>query len=170
VPTRHGAIWADLGAGSGTFSEALAELLGKTGKVFAVERDARALRELRRAAAQSGGVIEAVEGDLLELDAIPALQHMRLNGALFANVLHFFAAPHEILTSVRRFLRPEASVVVIEYDRRSASRWVPYPLSLQQLSGVAQKAGLTPPAEVGRRASRYQGDLYCAALENRDQG
>ena len=165
--TQHGGVWVDFGAGSGTFSEALADLLGPQGRVIAIERDARALRDLRRVAAQSEGVIEAVEGDLRALEAIAALKHSHLAGALFANVLHFFAAPHDVLAEVSDLLEPNAAVVVVEYDRRAASRWVPYPLSLQQLHGAAKRAGLTAPLEIGRRPSRYQGDLYCAVMRQR---
>ena len=37
VPGRGG-VWADLGAGSGVFTRALADLLGPEGQVFAVDR------------------------------------------------------------------------------------------------------------------------------------
>ncbi len=43
---RPGGVWADLGAGTGAFTLALAELLGPEGVVYAVDRDGRALREL----------------------------------------------------------------------------------------------------------------------------
>ncbi len=42
------ATWADLGAGSGTFTLALASLLGPGGIVYAVDRDTDALRKLVR--------------------------------------------------------------------------------------------------------------------------
>jgi ubiquinone/menaquinone biosynthesis C-methylase UbiE len=135
------------------------------GKVLAVERDQRALRDLRRVAAQSSGMIEAIEGDLLQLGAISVLKQNQLAGALFANVLHFFATPDIILSDVRRFLQPDATIIIIEYDRRSASRWVPYPLSFQRLVALAKQAGLSAPKEIGRRASRYQGELYCAVVQ-----
>ena len=44
--TREGGRWGDLGAGSGTFSRALAALLGPTGTVYAVDRDAGALGQI----------------------------------------------------------------------------------------------------------------------------
>ena len=48
-----GGTWADVGAGSGAFTLALADLLGPGGRIVAVDRDAAALREnaaARRAA------------------------------------------------------------------------------------------------------------------------
>src|SRR5262245_12950400 len=56
--------WADLGAGTGTFTLALAELLGPGGRVFAVDRDGRALAQLRAAAARNQHAgIEIVQAD-----------------------------------------------------------------------------------------------------------
>src|SRR5687767_5117128 len=67
---ERGGRWADLGAGTGTFTEALLHLLGPEGHVIAVERDRQALSELRGLAGRSGselGAITVVESDLLEL-------------------------------------------------------------------------------------------------------
>lgn len=38
-----GGVWADLGAGTGNFTWALAELLGPAGAIYALDRDARAI-------------------------------------------------------------------------------------------------------------------------------
>ena len=43
VPTHESAVWADFGAGDGTFTRALLELLGSGARVYAVDRDATAL-------------------------------------------------------------------------------------------------------------------------------
>lgn len=40
--------WADLGAGSGTLTEALAHIVGPSGTVFAVDRDPVAANRLRQ--------------------------------------------------------------------------------------------------------------------------
>ncbi|HUF64736.1 MAG TPA: class I SAM-dependent methyltransferase, partial [Gemmatimonadaceae bacterium] len=46
----HDGDWADLGAGAGTFTAALAELLGARHTVTAVDRDATSLAQLRAVA------------------------------------------------------------------------------------------------------------------------
>jgi SAM-dependent methyltransferase len=167
TPTR-GATWVDFGAGRGLFTAALAALLGEGGIVIAVDRDASAVRELHRLAQRADGAdIRVVAGDVLHLERIPELTATSLDGALFANVLHYVAEPERVLACVRNYLSPVARIIVIEYDRRSASRWVPHPLSSRALTSVARAAGLSAPLEVGRRPSRYQGELYCAVLHNR---
>jgi ubiquinone/menaquinone biosynthesis C-methylase UbiE len=165
MPKPARGTWADFGAGRGTFTQALAELLGKAGTVVAVDNDANIVADLRRLASQSSSArIEVGAGDIRNLDAIPALQKQRLDGALFGNVLHYVADQDQVLSSVRGFMKSPASIIVIEYDRRSASRWVPHPLPLEELTLVARKAGLPEPVEVGRRDSRFQGELYCAVM------
>jgi ubiquinone/menaquinone biosynthesis C-methylase UbiE len=163
VRANSDAMWADFGAGQGTFTEALAQLLGKEASVLAVDSDARALRDLRRLALQTTAPsIQVTAGDVRDLHAIPALGSATLDGALFANVLHFVDDPQVVLHQVKTLLKPDGRVVVIEYDRRLASRWVPFPLPPAALAKAARAAGLSEPVEIGRRASRYQGELYCA--------
>src|SRR5919201_5026162 len=49
---RPGGTWLDLGAGRGTFTRALATLLGPAGRVYAVDRDPGAVAALRAWAAR----------------------------------------------------------------------------------------------------------------------
>ena len=163
VGNAAGQTWADLGAGNGTFTRALAELVGEQGRVIAVDHDDVAIRALRRISRDiSSPRIEVVEGDVRKLE-LPGIE---LDGALFANVLHFIDEPAAVLARVRPHLRPQARVLVVEYEQRARSRWVPYPLPLQRLAEMAKKAGFAAPVEVGRRKSRYQGELYCALLSS----
>ncbi len=166
-----GQTWADLGAGEGTFTRALAKLVGEQGRVIAVDIDDVALIELRRISHDIPAPrVDVIAGDVRDLRKIGELQGMQLDGALFANVLHFIKDPLAVLTQVRTFLRPEARVLVVEYEQRAASRWVPFPLPLHQLASIAGAAGFAAPVEVGRRKSRYQGELYCAAMTTARSG
>jgi ubiquinone/menaquinone biosynthesis C-methylase UbiE len=164
---RPSGTWADLGAGSGLFSRALAAMLGDRGRVIAVDIDARALEAIERP--DLAASIETVVADVRAPDAIPALRDAALDGAVLANVLHFVHDPGDLLRRLRRLLVPGARVVVVEYDRERANRWVPHPLTPARLAEVAREAGLTPPRVVARRPSAYQGVMYCARLSTRDR-
>jgi SAM-dependent methyltransferase len=173
-----GSVWADLGAGSGTFTFALAELLGPEGRVVAVDRERAALDALRRgveARARRGdedgaaGVTPAL-GDFADLAGVAELEGLTLDGALFANALHFEPDPGATLRSVRGRLGPDGRLVVVEYQDRPPNPWVPHPLPVARLEELAAAVGLEPPRVVGERPSSYGGVLYCAWLGGRAPG
>src|SRR5512143_2942748 len=88
-----GGTWADIGAGSGAFTLALADLLGPGGRIVAVDRDAGALRDTEAAVALSFPRvrIEAVVADFRRPLALPAL-----DGLVAANSLHFVARDRQL--------------------------------------------------------------------------
>ena len=158
--TTPGGVWADLGAGSGTFSRALAALLGPAGTVYAVDRDRRALATLATPHGDSpGAAVVPVVGDFTRPLALPPL-----DGALLANALHFVDSGDQaaVLGRVAALLRPGGALVLAEYDRRAASRWVPHPVAPARFAALAAAAGLSEPALIGERASAYGGVLYAA--------
>jgi precorrin-6B methylase 2 len=163
VPTKGG-TWADLGAGSGTFSRALASLLGPHGVVYAVDRDATAFGELERMATHAPS--DAAEIRILVGDFAHGVALRALDGVVVANALHF--VPYErqaaVLARIADMVRPGGPVVVIEYDRRDANRWVPYPVSRRAFAGVAREAGLSDPALLATRPSRYSGTIYSVVV------
>ena len=156
--------WADIGAGSGTFTEALAAILGPTGSVVAVDRDPGAIAALERLTGPvaSRAAITAVAGDLADLNAIPELGRTALDGVLFATSLHYQPNPEKALATAGSLMRPGGRVVVVEYDRASRNPWVPHPLPTARLRRAFDRAGLGAPEIVARRPSAYQGELYCA--------
>lgn len=163
----HG-TWADVGAGSGTFSRALAELIGTGGAVIAIDRDERALARLEAHGAESDATIApitAITGDMHELSPLAPLAEKGIDGFLFANVLHYTRTPGAVFAQAAALLKPDGQIVVIEYERRMPNPWVPHPLPLARLAEVATRAGLTTPHEVARRASAYHREMYCAVLE-----
>jgi SAM-dependent methyltransferase len=164
---RGSGTWADLGAGSGTFTVALAQLVGEQGRVIAVDDDPAAMAALRRlseARASGRAPIVAVQGDIGRLADVPVLGPDPWDGAVLANVLHSFPDPGRVLTDVALRLVAGGSVVVIEYDRVAPSPWVPYPIPADRLVGLAGEARLGEPEVVSERPSRFGGRLYCAVL------
>ena len=152
-----GETWADLGAGSGTFTHAFSELLGPAGRVLAVDRNASALRQIGEMS-PDGAVIETLHADFAEALALPAL-----NGLLLANSLHFVRQQVPVLRHLAGFLKPEGKALFLEYDTPRASPWNPYPLPFARLSEVVAAAGLGGLRELSRRPSAFGGrELYLA--------
>jgi ubiquinone/menaquinone biosynthesis C-methylase UbiE len=102
----------DIGAGPGFVSLALAERVGPSGFVYALDRSADALAYLERLQSERGvAQIERMAVDVAALD--PA--DIRANAALVTMVLHHADDPVAILRAVARCLPPDAPVVVGEF-------------------------------------------------------
>ncbi len=154
--TGSGSHWADLGAGRGTFTRALLELLGPEGQVIAIDRDAGSIAELQELAKTTTN-LAVVEGDFTKEIAAPPL-----DGMLLANALHFVTDAGAVLARLVGHLKPGGRVVIVEYDRRAASRWVPHPIAIADLPKLAAAAKLSRFTVTDSRPSNYEGVIYTA--------
>jgi SAM-dependent methyltransferase len=170
IPARGG-TWVDLGAGEGTFTRALVELASPR-RVYAVDRDARAMAELMRWGQSASTEVIPVVADFTRLSDLPELNGGKLDGMLLANSLHYSSDPERVLSRLIAWLRPRGRVVLVEYDRRKASRWVPYPIPVDRWKELSKSAGLSAPVVTATRRSVFGGDLYVAAgdVEVNDRG
>lgn len=162
--TTRGETWADFGAGTGTFSRALSSLLGPRGVVYAVDRDRAALRDLERAAHTARDDMAEIRtrvGDFTALVDLP-----ELDGVVIANALHYVPYEHQasVLAGIASRVKAGGTMVVVEYDRRDANRWVPYPITFDAFRTLARDAGLTEPLLLATRPSRYSGAIYSAVV------
>jgi SAM-dependent methyltransferase len=104
-------VVADLGAGSGYFTFRIAP---KAGKVLAVEIQDEMIAILRqRATEQKAGNVEVVKG--AECD--PRLPASGVDVVLMVDVYHELACPFEVMTQVRKALKPGGRVVFVEYRK-----------------------------------------------------
>jgi ubiquinone/menaquinone biosynthesis C-methylase UbiE len=155
-----GGIWADLGAGTGAFTLALAELVGPGGEVIAVDRDRGALRDLERALRPGGATVRTLAADFTKPIDLPAL-----DGIVMANSLHFVEDKVPVLALVRRALKPSGRLLLVEYDADRGNHWVPHPLSLQTWRALADSNGFTRTRELANVRSRFLGRIYSAVSE-----
>lgn len=161
VPDADGQVWADLGAGTGLFTRALAAMAGASGHVHAVDADAASLRVLRAWIASAG----AANVTVAQADVSRPLTLPPLDGVLMANVLHFIPDQPAVLSLAASYLRPGGRLVLIEYEGRRPSPWVPHPVSIARFRELAPAAGLTTPQVVATRPSAFGGELYVARGE-----
>ncbi|MGH7712089.1 MAG: class I SAM-dependent methyltransferase [Gemmatimonadaceae bacterium] len=156
-----GGTWADLGAGSGTFTLALTSLLGREARVLALDRDESALAQLRSAAKARGVATRVipVHADFRERLTLPPL-----DGVVLANALHFvpMREQSEFLARITAHLQPAGRLLVVDYDGRGANPWVPFPVSRRRLAELFREIGLASPSLVGSQPSRYGGTIYAA--------
>lgn len=163
---QGGGVWADLGAGTGNFTWALAELLSPSAMIHALDRDARALesQQARLRTNPPAATILPRQADVLRpLDLPP------LDGVLTANLLHFVRDQVGLLRRLRAALRPGGRLLVVEYEQAFPIPWVPYPLPFARLAAFTTEAGFTPAVQVGTRRSPSSGRVLYAAAANRPQ-
>lgn len=139
--------WADIGAGTGTFTKALRDLLRK-GTVYAVDKNPHMLWNLR----SSGSVsIEVVEADFTRSFELPPL-----DGVVMANALHYTQEPAEAVKQITANLKPGGAFILIEYETRTPRPpWVPYPLPFSMFREIALECWLTEPEKLAELPSRY---------------
>jgi SAM-dependent methyltransferase len=163
VPAGPG-VWADLGAGTGNFTRALAELLEPGSTVYAIDRDARAIAGQQHAQVlNNGAVIYPRQQDFMQRLDLPLL-----DGVLMANALHFIRDQELLLGKVIDLLQPHGRILIVEYDVHNIMRWVPYPAPFTRFVELAQHVGLDKPVLIGQRRSPSSGImLYAATVTKR---
>lgn len=159
-----GGIWADFGAGSGAFTLALRELVGAEAEVYAVDKDFTRLEELERSFRQRFGSPPGANGSLhlLQADFARTLELPPLDGAIMANSLHYFREKERLLRHVGACLRPDGTLLVVEYNVDSGNPWVPHPLSFETLRSLAPSAGFSTPRLLATHPSRFLREFYSA--------
>jgi ubiquinone/menaquinone biosynthesis C-methylase UbiE len=109
-----GKVMADLGCGPGFFTLPAAELVGPTGKVFAVDVQQEMVDDLRARLAQQG-ITNVVVRRSSELE--PSIQQRSVDLALLAFVLHEIDQRSSFLLAAKRLLRADGRIAVVEWEK-----------------------------------------------------
>jgi SAM-dependent methyltransferase len=112
----------DVGCGPGHATLDLAEMVGPTGWVVAVDRSRRFLEALDAACRRHG--LENVETVEVDLDEAP-LPAAGVHGAWCRWVLAFVKRPRDLLSRIHGALRPGGTLVIHEYFDYSTWRLAP---------------------------------------------
>jgi 2-polyprenyl-3-methyl-5-hydroxy-6-metoxy-1,4-benzoquinol methylase len=105
---------ADIGAGVGYFSVKMARKVGPDGIVYATDIQPKMLEYLEAYARQNQ--VENIRAVLSEPDD-PKLPAGTIDLVLLVDVYHEFSHPSEMLQGIRRALKPDGRVVLLEYRK-----------------------------------------------------
>ena len=158
-------VWADLGAGHGAFTLALAELIGASGHIHSIDKSRGALKQQE---AQMQTRFPDISVTYYTADFSQSLSLPRLDGAVMANALHFVPygqAQEAVLKRIWGCLRPGGRLILVEYDTDRGNHWVPYPLSFDSWSALAVRCGFMTPALLAARPSRFLGRIYSSSTQ-----
>jgi arsenite methyltransferase len=113
---RSGDHIADLGAGGGYFTFKLANAVGPTGKVYAVDID-REMTDLIAQQAQKDAV-KNVSTIVAKVDD-PMLPQSGVDLVFTSNTYHHIGDRVAYFTKLRKYLRPGGKIAIIDFDRRA---------------------------------------------------
>lgn len=149
--------WADLGCGDGVFTYLLCAGLAPGSQLYAVDRDAGALRQLTRNLAARCPHISLYP---TQADFTQRLDLPLLDGMVLANALHFVQEKEAVLEQLAALLKPGAQLIVIEYNTNRGNYAVPYPLDEDAFLRLAASVGLHKGQIVTRAPSTFLGEMY----------
>jgi ubiquinone/menaquinone biosynthesis C-methylase UbiE len=111
---KGGEVVADVGAGSGYYTFRLAPKVGEKGRILAVDIEPKMLEEMKKKREELKiANVELVRGT--ETD--PKLPEGGVDLVLLVDVYHEFAFPYEMMRAIRKSLKPDGRVVLVEFRK-----------------------------------------------------
>jgi SAM-dependent methyltransferase len=150
-------VWADLGCGSGLFTQALAHLLKPHSKIFAVDKNIHTLNKLQES---NNIIIEKINADFIFDD----LMFGKVDGILMANSFHFVSDKSLFINKIEQYLKADGCFLFVEYDTDLPNAWVPYPVSYYSITLFFQKQGYNTIKKLNQLPSRYNRSLIYSVL------
>ena len=134
-----GMVVGEAGAGDGYFTLPMARRVGAAGAVYANDISRRALDQLQSNARRERlDNVHLVEGDTDD----PRFPRRDLELVVIVHAFHDFSQPVEWLLNVKKYLRPGATVAVIDRDPSQGAEAHFWPRD--RILGYAEKAGFEP--------------------------
>jgi len=150
--------WADLGAGSGLFTRALASLLTAGSTVTAVDRDESSLQSIVWHEKNVSLITRTADFTNTNLPT-------PLDGVLMANSLHYVKNTDRFLQSLALHLAASGRLLVVEYERNVPNPWVPYPVPFARLQRAGKEVGFQKIEQLAETPSKFgNGSIYAALL------
>ncbi len=132
-----GMLIGEVGAGRGHFTFHLAQRVGDDGKVYANDISSNALDMLSsRAERENADNIETVLGNVDD----PLFPQKDLDIIIMVYVLHHVEHPVEMLNNLKKYMKPETRLVIIEKDTQKDRDAYPHFMSKKQVMETVQQS------------------------------
>lgn len=148
-------LWADLGCGKGAFTYALAKLLSRGSKIFAVDSATQNIKSN-----YGNASIEFIRADF----NIDKLSLKNLDGILMANSLHFIEDKIQCIQQLKNYCTSAGKIIIVEYNRKHSNLRVPYPIDYDGLMEISEKLGFHKIERIGEQNSQFGGSMYAALI------
>jgi len=119
---KPGMVVADVGAGSGLFTQLFSPAVGSSGKVYAVDISDEFVEAIRKRCAEKGhenvtAIVCTPDDAKLPADSVDLV--------FICDTYHHFEFPQKTMASIHKALKPNGRVVVVEFKRveGESSEW-----------------------------------------------
>jgi ubiquinone/menaquinone biosynthesis C-methylase UbiE len=118
---REGDVVVDIGSGGGFFTFIFSAKVGESGTVYAVDTNGSNLAYIEAKAAEKG---------LKNVKTVPAkgeglaLPESGIDRMFLRNVFHHLKEPASYFSGIRRYLKPEGKIVIIDHKERTKGGFV----------------------------------------------
>ena len=137
--------WADLGCGSGIFTYAVANCLKAGSTIYAVDKEMPVLSPTNNVN------IQCIRADMETI----IFRNNELDGILMANSFHYVKDKNSLIQRIRNFLKSDGRFLIVEYDTDKSNRWVPFPITFQELLLLFKNNGFHKVEKIGERSSIF---------------
>ena len=152
VGLKEGMTFADIGCGDGFFSLLATKIVGKTGKVYAVDANAQFIEILKSRAREQN--ITNLYADISQAEEyLPC--HGCADIVFFSMVLHDFQDPAKVLTNARKIIKSNGLLVNLDWKKMKMDFGPPLDIRFSEHYAVTliQNAGFKPKSN--RHAGKY---------------
>jgi ubiquinone/menaquinone biosynthesis C-methylase UbiE len=135
---KSGEVVCDMGCGNGFYTLKIAKLVGKSGRVLAVDIQPEMLHMLELRTKKSGVTnVEPIEGTVVD----PKLPDGEVDLILLVDVYHEFSHPEQMLQAMRKSLKPHGRLALVEFRLEDPS----VPIKLEHKMSKEQIMKEIPP-------------------------
>ncbi|SRR5260221_1947022 len=151
--------WADFGSGWGAFTLALADVGKDNIEIFSIDKSKSSLDEQSRNFSKQ---FPNTKINFIPADFIADLQLPLLDGILMANSLHYVKDQLNFLNSLKKYLKENGKIVIVEYNLDKSNPWVPYPVNFEKFENLANIAGFKNPILLERIPLEWGNEMFSA--------
>jgi ubiquinone/menaquinone biosynthesis C-methylase UbiE len=130
---KPGHTVADIGAGAGYYTVRLSPIVGPKGRVIAQDIMPSYLRALKARTREAGlANVSFVQGSAAD----PRLPPTSLDAALLIHMYHEIDQPYALLWRLRKSLKPDGRVAIVDLDREAQYHGMPRALLICEVKAV----------------------------------
>jgi ubiquinone/menaquinone biosynthesis C-methylase UbiE len=140
IGLKAGLTFIDVGCGEGFFAIPAAKIVGRKGRVYALDLDEDAITELKKKTAREGlKNLDAVVGGAEDTVFCKACADI----VFFGIVLHDFSMPAKVLGNAKTMLKPAGRLVDLDWKKELTGFGPPLEIrfSEEQASNLIREAG-----------------------------